>query len=122
MLFEKVMEPVKAEWAKEVVFSHKKNGSLRNFVSYFEVSAATEQYVYSIPRMNKSVHFLGKVAVFSTLAANSGYWQVYIDKKDRDKMAVTLHHKLYLFVRMPFGSRNAPSTLEQTMGVALSVA
>lgn len=46
---------------------------------------------------------LGEAAIFSTLHANSGYWQFKIDETDRDKAAFASHQGLFLFIRMLFG-------------------
>lgn len=61
--------------------------------------------------MDKGIDYLGDAAVFSTLDANSGYWQMEIGECDRDKFLFTSYHGRYRFIGMPFGLRNAPGTL-----------
>lgn len=70
--------------------------------------------------MDERIDSLGEATVFSTLDANGSYWQIEIEKSDRDKTAFTSPHGLYRFIRMPFGLRNAPGTFQRTMDVILS--
>jgi hypothetical protein len=58
--------------------------------------------------------------LFSTLDANSGYWQVSMHPDDRDKTTFTYHVGTFRFKRMPFGFRNAPSTFQRAMDAILS--
>lgn len=58
-------------------------------------------------------------AIFSTLEANSEYWQDRVDKTDRDKTAFTFYQSLFQFIAMPLGLCNAPGSLEQTIDTIL---
>lgn len=48
--------------------------------------------------MGECIDFLGNAAVFSSLDANSGYWQTEIGASDKYKTAFTSHHGLYRLV------------------------
>lgn len=67
--------------------------------------------------MNEFIDSLDKARVFPTLDANSGYWQIDIDRKDIDKTAFVTHHGLFKYTRMPFGLKNAPVTFQCTMDI-----
>lgn len=64
-----------------------------------------------IRSVGKCIDYLGKATVFFKLDASGGYWQVEIDKHDRDKTAFTSHHGHYRFIHTPFGLYNAPKNL-----------
>lgn len=72
-----------------------KDGTLRLCLDYRKLNALTKCDSHSIPRNEKCIDSLGDATVFSTLDANSGYWQVEIEESDRDKTAFTSHHGLY---------------------------
>jgi Reverse transcriptase (RNA-dependent DNA polymerase) len=66
--------------------------------------------------MNRSIVSLR----FSTLDANSGYWQVPVDPESRDKTTFTRHSGLFTFLRMPFGLTNTPATFQRALDIILA--
>ena len=120
MLKAGVIEPSSSEWASPIVFVPKKDGKLRFCVDYRKLNALTIRDSYPIPRMDECIDSLGDAGIFSTLDANSGYWQVEIHPEDKDKSAFSSHFGLFRFTRMPFGLRNAPATFQRVMDVILS--
>jgi hypothetical protein len=120
MLAMNVIEPSASEWASPVVLVPKPDGSLRFCVDYRKLNAVTERDVYPLPRMDDCLDSLGDAKVFSTLDANSGYWQIRVSKQDQEKTSFTCHSGTYQFRRMPFGLVNAPATFQRAMDVILS--
>lgn len=92
------------------IFAPKKDGSLHFSIDYRRLNALMIPDSYPIPRMDECIDSLRSAKIFSTLDANSGYWKIEIDPRDRDKTTFTSHHGLYRFVRMPLGLKNAPET------------
>lgn len=60
--------------------------------------------------MDEGIESLGEVRIFSTLDASSGYWQVKLHERDRERIAFTSHHGLYQFLQMPFRLKKMPDT------------
>ena len=60
---------------------------------------------------------LAGAAIFSKLDLQSGYWQLPVDVKDREKTAFSLEPAMgsFEFTRMPFGLCGAPSSFQRLM-------
>lgn len=69
--------------------------------------------------MDEFIYLLGETTVFTNLNANSIYWQIEIEKEDKDKTSFTSHHGSCCSVRMPFGLKNDPVIFRQTIDVLL---
>ena len=115
MMEEGIIEPGTGPWASPLVLVRKKDGSLRCCVSYKKVNDVTRKDAYPLPRIDDTIDMLSGSMFFSTLDLASGYYQVKMDPKDKEKTAVATHIGLYNFLRMPFGLCNAPSTFERLM-------
>lgn len=75
-----------------------------------------------LPTTNNGwVHWL---ITWRLISYNTGYqgWllESEADKADKTKTDVVSHHRLYHFIRMLIGLKNAPATLQQIMDLILS--
>lgn len=120
MLSQNVIEPAQTIWAAPIVFAPKKEGSLRFPVKYRNLNNLTRRDANPIPRMNECIDPLGGATGFSALDDNSGNWRKKIEDEDQDKTALTLHHDLYRFVRMPLGLKNALGTFQKAVDLILA--
>lgn len=120
MLDAGVISRSRSPWSFPVVIVNKKDGSKRFCVDYRKLNNITVKNSFPLPLIDDLLSRLGKAKYFSSLDLKSGYWQVLMDDKDKEKTAfVTSHKGLFQFNVMPFGLSNAPAVFQELMSIVL---
>ena len=119
-MMQKLIAPSKSPWSSPIVLVQKKDGSTRFCANYRKINEVTRKDAYPIPRINETLDTLAGATLFSTLDLRSGYWQVEMDPKDREKIAFCTPEGLFEFNMMPLGLCNAPATFQQLMDSILA--
>ena len=120
MLKRDVIQPSKSPWASPIVIVRKKDGSARFCVDYRKLNMVTRKDAYPLPRIDDTLDTLSGSQWFSTLDLLSGYWQVELAGKDREKTAFVTQDGLFEFKVIPFGLCNAPATFQRLMDLVLA--
>ena len=115
-----IIEPSYSSWASPIVLVEKKDGTVRFCVDFRLVNDLLVKDSYPLPRIDDSIDALRGSQWFSTLDLQSGYWQLPMDPKDKDKTAFITPFGLYQFKVLPFGLASAPATFERLMERVLS--
>jgi hypothetical protein len=110
-------------WASPLHMVRKPDGSWRLCGDYRRLNLVTRPDRYPVPNMTDLAAQLHGCKVFSKLDLKKGYYQIPVRLEDVQKTAVITPFRLWEFLRMPFGLRNAGQTFQRlmdTVGAGLS--
>ena len=110
MLEKGVIEKSTSPWASPIVIVPKKNGERRFCIDLRRINAITKRDEHPLPRIDDMLDTFNGSKWFSSLDMASGYWQIEMDERDKEKTAFITHEGLYQWKVMPFGLTNAPAT------------
>ena len=110
-----IIEPSVSPWDSPVVLVKKKDDSTRFCVHYSKLNDLTKKASYPLSRIDSTLDELAGSTWFSTLDLKSGYWQVQMEEKDREKTAFSVGNGFWQYNVMAFGLCNAPATFERLM-------
>ncbi|KAJ1130785.1 hypothetical protein NDU88_009132 [Pleurodeles waltl] len=125
MLDLKVIEPSDSPWSSPVVLVPKANPQggkkeLRFCVDYRGLNAVTRTDAHPIPRADELIDRLGAAKFLSTFDLTSGYWQIALSPRAKERSAFSTPEGHFQFKVMPFGMKNAPATFQRLVNRVLS--
>ncbi len=115
LLEQNVIRESCSPYSSPIVIVKKKDGSIRMCVDYRQLNAKTRRDAYPLPRIEESLDALSGACWFSTLDLASGYNQVAVAEKDKQKTAFCTPFGLFEYNRLPYGLSNGPSTFQRLM-------
>ena len=111
-----VIRRSKSPWASNVVLVRKKDGQLRMCIDYRQLNQRTVKDAYALPRIDDILDSLHGNRYFTVLDMKSGYHQIEIEEKHKERTAFTVGPLgFFEYERMPFGLANAPATYQRLM-------
>ncbi len=106
-------------WCFPIVLVRKKDGIIRFCVDYRKLNDVTHKDAYPLPRINDILEVLRGAKYFCSINLTSGYWQIKVVEKDRERRAFGSHLGLYEFLCMPFGLTGAPAMFSRLLDKVL---
>ncbi|GBN27584.1 Retrovirus-related Pol polyprotein from transposon 17.6 [Araneus ventricosus] len=121
MVEEKVITPVlkPTEWCAPVVIVPKSDGNVRICVDLIELNKNVMRELHPLPKAEYSLNLLTGAKIFSKLDANSGFWQIPLDKKSSYLTTFITPFGRLRFQRLPFGISSAPEHFQRRVSQML---
>lgn len=120
MLADGVISPCASPFAAPVHLVRKPDGNWRFCVDYVGLNAVTKPDLHPIPLIEDLVTCFAGCQFITVIDLVSGFWQIAMDPRDREKVAFRCDRGQFTWNCMPFGLRNAPSTFQRAMQQTLS--
>ncbi|RWR99202.1 uncharacterized protein B4U79_01628, partial [Dinothrombium tinctorium] len=114
-----IIERGSSAFNSPLVVIRKKDGTHRVCVDYRRLNAVTKRETFPMPFLEELLEGTASWSIFAILDLASGYYQVMVDEKSRDKTAFSTTSGQYHFTRMPFGLVKAPFTFNRVMEESL---
>ena len=121
MLNAGVIRPSVSEWASSPVLIRKKDKTVRYCLDYRDVNAKTKNVGcnWPLPSIDDCLDTLAGSQYFSTIDLAAGYWQIMVEEEDIPKTAWISKYGHFESLRMPFGLKGAPSTMQRVIEYTL---
>ena len=113
----RVEEP--SQWCAGMVAIPKKNGKLCICVDLKHLNEAVLREVHPLPKVDETLAQLSGATIFSTLDANSGFWQIPLSEDSRPLTTFITPFGRYWFNKLPFGISSAPELFQKHMNTIL---
>ena len=114
----RVKEPT--EWCTAMVVVPKSNQKVRICVDLTRLNRNVRRVRHPHPAVEQSLAQLAGARVFSTLDANSGFWQIPLDRESALLTTFITPFGRYCFHRLPFGITSAPEHFQRRMSEILT--
>ena len=112
-----VISPVEepTPWCAGMVVVPKESGSVRICVDLKPLNESVLREVHPLPKVDTTLAQLAGARVFSKLDANSGFWQIPLDKQSRLLTTFITPFGRFCFSKLPFGISSAPEHFQRHM-------
>lgn len=110
-----LIQPSHSPWGAPVLFTKKKDDSLRMCVDYRALNSVTVKNGYPLPKIQECLDQLGNAIYFTKLDLLSGYWQIRIADEDIPKTTFNTRGGKYEFKVLEFGLTNGLATFQTLM-------
>ena len=101
------IRPSTSPWGSPVLFTKKKDKTLRLFFDYRQLNGVTIKNRYPLPRIDDLFDQLRGARVYSKIDLCTGYHQLRVREIDIPKTAFRTCYGHFEFMVMPFGLTNA---------------
>ena len=102
-----------SDWLANIVLVKKPSGKWRMCVAFTDLNKACPKDDYLLPKIDKLVDCTVGHALLSFMDANAGYHQIPLAVEDRPHTAFITPTRVYCYMVMPFGLKNAGPTYQR---------
>ena len=109
-----------SEWVSNLVPTRKKTTEIRLFVDMRNVNKVSLKDNYPLPKMDHILQRVVEASRISLLDGFSGYNQILVHLDDQENTSFTTPWGTFMYIKMPFGLKNAGATFQREMDIAFA--
>ena len=109
------IRPSTSPWGAPVLFSKKKDKTLRLCIDYRQLNKVTIKNQYPLTRIDDLYDQLREARVYSKIDLCTGYHQLRVREADITKTMFRTQYGHFEFTMMPFRFTNSPTTFMDLM-------
>ena len=122
LLKDGIIEESHSPWRAQVLVVRDPNHKVRMVVDYSRtVNRYTSLDAYPMKNIDALVQLMAKYSVYSSFDLTHAYYQVLLHPEDKEFTAFQAGSKLYQFLRLPFGLKNAVAAFQRLMDKFIEV-
>jgi len=114
-----VIEPSNSSGTSQFVSYGKRTEHSDSVSTTGESTLSRKKETYPIPDIQDALDNLHGAKYFATLDLLSGYWQLGLTERTKERSAFCTRRGLFQFTRMPFGLSGAPDSFCYLMSIVL---
>ena len=114
-----VRETEPTDWCSPIVPVPKPNGRVRICVDLKRLNASVKREHFPLPTVEDTLSKVADSSLFSTIDANSGFWQIPLAESASKLTTFITPHGRFRFLRMPFGITSAPEIFQRRLQTLL---
>jgi ribonuclease HI len=101
-----------SKWVANLVPVRKKSGEIRLCVDFRNLNRSSRKYNYPLPNMEHILQKVTSASRISMIDGFSGYNQISVMPKDREKTTFTTPWGTFMYAKMPFGLMNVGANFQ----------
>ena len=109
-----------SEWVSNLVPTRKKTGEIRLCVDLIDVNKVSFKDNNPLPKMDHILQRIVGSSRISLLDGFSGYNQILVHPDDQEKTAFTTPWGTFIYIKIPFGRKNAGATFQRAMDITFA--
>jgi hypothetical protein len=109
------IHPGSSPFTSLVVMVKKKHGTMMLCIDHESLNKNTMKKRYPIPCIDDLINKMHGTVYFSKVDLPSGYHQIRVREEDIHKTTFMCHYGQYVFLVIPFGLNNTPTTFRSCM-------
>ena len=119
LLYAKIIIPLRySKWVANLVPVRKNNGEIRLCVDFRNLNRSSKKDNYPLPKMEHILQRVTGSTWMSMIDGFSGYNQIFVLPKDREKTTFTTPWGTFMYAKISFGLMNAGATFQREMDIS----